>query len=121
MLAKSGDPAVWVIICTVAKAFANVGFTGSLLLAIAMTAGIVWYARRRPVGEPLSWGQAMAAAVYITFLMFWFFGVVPHQWLTYAQGEMKMRTDAILAGPGANGLADWSPVVISKGTIADLV
>ena len=29
--------------------------------------------------------------------------------------------DAILAGPGSTGLAQWSPIVISKQTLADLI
>ena len=92
------DAAIWVIITGMARGFANVAFTGSLLVSLAMV-----------------------GAVYIAFLLFWFFGVVPHQWLTYAQGELSMRSDSILAGPGSKGIAQWSPIVISKSTIADLV
>ena len=117
-----------IIVTSIAKGFANVAFTGSLLVAIAMTAGILWYAKRRPAGEPLTWGQAMAAAMYITFLLFWAFGVVPHQWLTYAEGEMAMRSDAILAGRGSTGWLQHLPgttkpfpVVITKATVSDLV
>ena len=115
------DAAIWVIITGMARGFSNVAFTGSLLVSLAMVGGIIWYSKRRKVGEPLSWGQAMVGAVYIAFLLFWFFGVVPHQWLTYAQGELSMRSDSILAGPGSTGIAQWSPIVISKSTIADLV
>jgi multisubunit Na+/H+ antiporter MnhC subunit len=32
-----------------------------------------------------------------------------------------MRSDAILAGPGSTGLVQFSPVVISKQTLADLI
>ena len=87
----------------------------------AMATVVVLYSKRRPANAPLTWGEAMAAAVFVTFGLFWSFGVVPHQWLTYAQGSLNMRSDAILAGPGSTGLAKWSPIVISKQTIADSV
>ena len=102
-------------------AFANVAFTGSLIVLALMVIAIVVYAKRRPVGTPLTWGEAMAAAVYVTFAMFWAFGVVPHQWLTYAEGDLAMRSDAILAGPGSTGLFEWLPIVISKQTLSDSV
>lgn len=121
MITASFGAELWHVICSIAKGFANVAWTGSLLLSIAMAAGVVWYSKRRPKDAPLTWGQAMGASVYITFLMFWFFGVVPDRWMNYAQGSMAMRTDAILAGPKSHGWFTWLPVQISKGTIADLV
>lgn len=105
----------------IALGFANVAFAGSLIVMFAMVAGVVIYSRRRPVGSPLTWGQAMAASVFATFGMFWAFGVVPHQWLTYAEGDLKMRSDAILAGPGSTGLATWSPIVVTKQSVSDLI
>jgi len=36
----------------------------------------VFYAKRRPVGTPLTWGESMVAATYVFFLMFWVYGVV---------------------------------------------
>ena len=112
---------LWVMVTNTAKAFANVAFTGSLIVLALLMVGILVYAKRRPVGTPLTWGEAMAAAVYVTFAMFWAFGVVPHQWLTYAEGDLAMRSDAILAGPGSTGLFDWLPIVISKQTLSDTV
>ncbi|MCB0963751.1 MAG: hypothetical protein KDA98_10690, partial [Acidimicrobiales bacterium] len=109
------------MVTNTAKAFANVAFTGSLIVLALLMVGILVYAKRRPVGTPLTWGEAMAAAVYVTFAMFWAFGVVPHQWLTYAEGDLAMRSDAILAGPGSTGLFDWLPIVISKQTLSDTV
>ncbi|MEO6987623.1 MAG: hypothetical protein ABI239_03155 [Aquihabitans sp.] len=112
---------LWHVICSIALAFANVAFTGSLLLSIALAAAVMIYAKRRPKDAPLTWGQAMAAAMYVTLVMFWFFGVVPDRWMNYAEGAMAMRSDAILAGAGSTGWLQDFPVVISKSTIADLV
>ena len=38
-----------------------VAFVGSILVTVIMAAGIAWYGKRRPVGKPLTWGEAMAA------------------------------------------------------------
>ena len=98
-----------------------VAFVSSFLLALAMGGSIIWYAKRRPVGRPLSWGEAMVAATYVFFLMFWAYGVVPHQWLTWTQNELKWRSDALLTGPGSTGLAKNLPIAISKATVGDIV
>jgi len=111
---------IWVVICGIAKGFANVAFTGSLLLSFAMAGAVVWYSKRRPKDAPLTWGQAMFAAMFVTFMLFFFFGVVPDRWLVYAAGSLGMRSDAILAGPGSHGWLKWLPFIISKATIADI-
>ena len=66
-----------------------VAFAVSMVIALGGFYGaVVWYGKRRQVGAPLSWGEAMAASVIAFFLMFWAYGVVPHQWLTYANNEL---------------------------------
>jgi hypothetical protein len=62
----------------------------------------------------------MAAATFIFFLMFWVYGVVPHQWLTWADNELGWRSDAYLIGPSATTLQDV-PFNVSKQVIRDLV
>ena len=101
-----------------------VAFVGSTLLSLLMGYAIVWYAKRRPVGTPLTWGEAMFAATYVFFLMFWVYGVVPHQWLTWADNELKWRSDAYLLGPSST--STWPvlqnvPMNISKQALRDLV
>ena len=110
-----------IIVTSVAKGFANVAFTGSLIVMVLFALGVVLYAKRRPVGTPLSWGEAMVAAMYVTFGLFWAFGVVPHQWLAYSQGPLAMRSDAILIGPGSTGWLQDFPVVITKATLSDFI
>jgi hypothetical protein len=97
-----------------------VAFVGSLLLTALMTYLVLWYAKRRPVGEPLTWGQAMAAGTFVFFFMFWVYGVVPHQWLTWAENELKFRSDAYLVGPSATTFKDF-PINISKQKISDSI
>ena len=89
-----------------------VAFVGSVLVSIVMTVGILWEMRRRPVGAPLSWGEAMFAATYIFFLMFWVYGVVPHQWLAWADNELGWRSDSYLLGPSSTSTL---PVLVIHG------
>lgn len=120
MFAASLPSQVWHVVCSIAKAFANVAFTGSLLLSAAMVASVIWYSKRRPKGALLTWGQAMFAAMYVSFMLFFFFGVVPDRWLVYSGGELGMRSDSILAGPGSTGWLKSLPLVITKATVADI-
>jgi hypothetical protein len=77
-----------------------VAFVLSFAIALIGTFGAVfWYGKRRPVGAPLSWGEAILAATLVFALMFWAYGVVPHQWLTYAGNELSWRPDKGLVGP----------------------
>lgn len=77
----------------------------------------VWpLAKRRPVGAPLSWGQAMGAAAYVFFLMFWWYGVIPHQWLTFSGNEWGWTSQNLLIEPNA-----WWPITISYELLGDLI
>jgi hypothetical protein len=77
-----------------------VAFITSILITLALSAAVIPVAKRRPVGTPLTWGEAMIAAVYLFGVMFLAYGVVPHQWLSWADNELKWRSDKLLFGPG---------------------
>ncbi len=72
----------------------------SMLVSVLMTLGIFWYAKRRPVDAELTWGEAMVGSVYVFFLCFLVYGIVPHQWLTLAENEWGFRADKIVYGWG---------------------
>jgi len=93
----------------------------SLVITFAMAAGIFVYAKRRRVGTPVTWGEAVLAGTYVFALLFMVYGVVPHQWLTYADTDLKWRKDAIVAGPGSTGFLEWLPFTITKYTLRDIV
>ena len=101
-----------------------VAFVGSLIVSALMTASIIWYSRRRPVGTPLSWGEAMFAATYVFLIMFWVYGVVPHQWLAWADNELGWRSDAYLVGPSSTNslpILENAPFNVSKQAVRDIV
>ncbi len=102
-----------------------VALVTSLIACAVMTWGVLWYAGRRPVGTPVSWGEAQLGAVYVFFLAVLAYGIVPHQWLTLAENEFSWRADRILVGPG--DLNDpqfswsWFPFDITYRTISDSI
>ncbi len=102
-----------------------VALVTALLILIVLCALVVPMAKRRPVGTPITWGEAMVASVYAFFLMFWAYGVIPHLWLTWADNELQWRPDKLLYGPG--GLlkpvsqGGWFPMTISYQTLRDFV
>ena len=91
------------VICTFLVGFAGVG-------------AVLLYGRRRPVGAPLSWGEAMAAGLVAMFLFLWWYGVIPHQWLTYAEGELSWRPDSLIVEPTGN-----QPLTVSYQTLRDII
>ncbi|MEZ5203360.1 MAG: hypothetical protein R2701_02935 [Acidimicrobiales bacterium] len=52
---------LWVIVCNIAKGFANVAFTSSLIVMFVTVGVVVLYAKKRPVGTSLCRGGAMAS------------------------------------------------------------
>ena len=99
-----------------------IAFATSLLLALSGNAVVLLYSKRRAPGAPLSWGEAMAAAIFAWVIFNLWYGVVPHQWITLADNEWKWRSDRLVFGP-------WDvlrpnrflPVTISYQVLRDLI
>jgi xanthosine utilization system XapX-like protein len=92
----------------------------SFVVAIAGMAGVMRYGRRRPVGAPLTWGEAIAAATFAFALMFWVYGVVPHQWLQWANNELRWTPSKKLLGPG-DVIKDYVPFTVDYEKLRDLI
>ena len=102
----------------------------SILIAAALIIPIFPYAKRRPVGTPLTWGEAAVGGVYVFFLLFWIYGVVPHQWLTFADSELSWRPDRVWFGPagqitlpfvGWSLQTPWFPMTVSAQIFRDII
>ena len=111
-----------------AAPFMNTAFVLSWLIAIVLIAGVLQYAKRRPADAPVSWGEANLGAVYVFFLLFWAYGVVPHQWLTYADNELGWRVDKLLVGPtgigftNGEGILSWAlPFELTYLVVRDIL
>ena len=96
-----------------------VAFVASLIVTGLLVVPVVLVALSRPKGTPLTWGEALLAATYAFFLMWWIYGVVPHLWLTWADSELGMRTDKIYVGPG--GVLNALPMTITGVVVRDIV
>ena len=102
-----------------------VAFVASLIVTALIVGGILAYQNRRPADQVLTWGEAMFGSMIVFFLMFWVYGVVPHQWLTWADNELNWRTDKILFGPfdifKSQQYGGWSPIRINYVVVRDLI
>ena len=94
----------------------NVAFLASFFGAIALTLLVIPYGKRRPVGKPLSWGEAMLASIYAFGVMFLAFGVAPHQWIDHADKNLGWSKDKIIYGPGGilkpQSAGGWNPITL---------
>jgi hypothetical protein len=93
-----------------------VAFISTLVVGFAGLIAVLLYGRRRPVGAPLSWGQGMAAATFAMFMFLWWYGVIPHQWLTWGESELNWRSDRLLFEPTGN-----QPLTVSYQTLRDII
>lgn len=93
-----------------------VAFLFSLVATIVLCAVVPLYGKRRTPGRSLSWGEAMAASLFVFFVMFLAWGILPHQWLTYADNDLQWRKDkiGIPAGPIGLVFGDAENSVISS-------
>lgn len=89
-----------------------VAFITTLVIGLLGCLAVVLYGQRRPVGTSLSWGQAMAAAVFAFFLFTWWYGVIPHQWIEWADAELAWRSDTFLIQATDNWPLDINMVAV---------
>jgi len=77
----------------------------SSLLVLFLGVGIcLFVGSRRPIGTPLTWGEAMVAGTFVFALMLVAYGVAPHQWLAYADNTLLWRPDKLLVGISSAGV-----------------
>jgi hypothetical protein len=73
---------------------------GRFYVSLLLTAlGVLVFFRllRRPKAElPPTWGQSMAGATAVFGMFLLCYGVVPHEWLTWADSNLGLREDKIL-------------------------
>ena len=104
---------------------ANTAFLVSLIAATLMTLVAIPYGKRRPRGTPVSWGEAMLAAVYAFGVMFLAFGVVPHQWISHADKDLGWDRTYIIYGPGGilkpQTAGGWNPITLQYQAVRDIV
>lgn len=104
----------------------SVRYIASVVVFMLLLAPFFWAADRRKVGQALSWGEAMVAATYVFFLLFWLYGVIPHEYLNWADAELAWRPDIVVIGPKSTWTW-WTdfwqaiPIDINKQIFRDLI
>ena len=68
-------------------------FIASIIALVVVLGAIFAYGKRRPIGTPITWGESILAALAVFATFFLAYGVVPHQWLAWADGGLKWRKD----------------------------
>ena len=107
--------------------YLNVAFVVSWLISLLLLIPVFWLMKNRPADKAATWGEAMVGSVYVFFLLFWIYGTVPHQWLTFAEAELNWRSDAFLIGfrtpwDSSQGVLEWAlPFDITYATLKDLI
>jgi hypothetical protein len=85
----------------------------SLLMCGAAFAGFMWLVKRPKSELPATWAQSMLGAMAVFALFLLIYGVVPHEWLTWADSKLGLREDKILL--------DTKPIKFSGRALRDIV
>lgn len=103
----------------------NVAFLFSFFLATGLALLALPYAKRRPVGTPTSWGEAMLASTYVFGVLFIAFGVVPHQWVDHADKNLGWTKAKIVFGPfdllKPQAFGGWFPFTMQYEAVRDVI
>ena len=79
-------------------------FVSSIIILLLGVAICMYVGARRPIGTPLTWGEAIVAGSFAFGLMLLAYGIVPHQWLAFADNELLWRPDKLLVGISSGGV-----------------
>ena len=103
----------------------NQAFLTALIATLVLSLAIIPYGKRRSVGAPFSWGEAMLASTYIFGVLFLAFGILPHQWIDHADKDLGWSKDKIIYGPGGilkpESAGGWNPITLQYEAVRDIV
>ena len=104
-----------------------------LLSTLALVAGIFLVfavGRRRPPGTPVTWGEAFVGGTFIFALFVLAYGIIPHQWLTFADNQLLWRADKLMIGisgdgvklgAAAKGLGGTGRIIVNAQAVRDII
>jgi hypothetical protein len=105
-------------------------FVSSLVVLVLGISAVMYVGRRRPIGTPLTWGEAFLAAAFGFGLMILAYGIIPHQWLNYADNELLWRPDRILfaistagikVGDAGKAIGGAGRIIVSYQALRDFI
>lgn len=107
-----------------------VAFVTSMLVVVLGVGICMFVGSRRPIGTPVTWGEAMVAGTFVFALMLVAYGVAPHQWLAYADNKLLWRADKLLVGISSAGvvwgqnaktLSGTGRIIVNYQAIRDII
>jgi len=93
----------------VALVISTLALVGGIALVFAV-------GRRRPPGTPVTWGEAFIGGTFIFALFLLAYGIIPHQWLTFADNQLLWRPDKLMIGISGDGVKLGADVKSLGGT-----
>jgi hypothetical protein len=91
-------------------------FISSIIATILMVAVCLYVGNRRPIGTPVTWGEAMVGGTWVFAIMLLAYGIVPHQWLAFADNELLWRPDKLLVAISSAGVVWGNEAKNAGGT-----
>ena len=116
---KKGDVTLLFAIDILKWPGVNQAFLLSFAVAVLLTLAVIPYGKRRAIGTPFSWGEAMVGSVYAFAVMFIAYGIVPDRWIQHADKELHWTKQKILMSP-----SQWGgnfPFTVSYQELRDVV
>ena len=98
-----------------------VAFIVSLVVAGIFFAILFFVAKKRAPGTPLTWAEAILASVFVTAMMVHIYGIVPNQWLLWADNELAWRKDAFFFGDNRLQLFGRGRILFPKEALRDII
>lgn len=103
----------------------NQAFIASFLASVLLSLALIPYGKRRPIGTPVTWGEAMLGATYIFGVLFLAYGIMPHQFIDHADKNLGWSKDKLIYGPGgilkAEAEGGWLPLTLQYEAVRDTV
>src|SRR6056297_647595 len=103
----------------------NQAFLTALVATLVLSLAIIPYGKRRPVGTPFSWGEAMLGSTYLFGVLFLAFGILPHQFIDHADKDLGWSKDKIIFGPfdilKPESAGGWNPITLQYEAVRDIV
>jgi hypothetical protein len=95
-----------------------VAFITGWVVFLAGIGLVRFFMARRPIGAPLTWGEAMVAATFVFGMMLLSYAIIPNVWLQWASDELQWRADATAYELEFFGRGQ---IIITKQVIRDII
>ena len=103
----------------------SVPFLTSFVISLILIFAVIPYGKRRPVGKPVTWGEAMIGSTYAFGVMLLAFGIVPNAWIDHTDRNLGWHKDKIIFGPGGilkpQTAGGWNPITLQYEAVRDIV